>query len=110
MKVDSCPRLIVGCRIKNTGGGGNFWGTKDFNVSGSKNKNGPWKTLLSEHLLQLPDGSTALVDFTFEEPVEVQFLKFDLISYWKYGGGLQYFAAIPASKQHQSSKHDIIIK
>merc|ERR1712192_312558 len=40
----------------------------------------------------------SLLNFTFEEAVEIQFLKFDLISYWGgSGGGLQYFAAIPAT-------------
>ena len=49
--------------------------------------------------------AASLLDFTFEEPVEIQFLKFDLISYWGiYGGGLQYFAAVLAkSKKHQSA-------
>jgi len=38
-----------------------------------------------------------LLNFTFDELVQVQFLKFDLVSYWgQYGGGLQYFAAIPS--------------
>ena len=38
-----------------------------------------------------------MLNFTFERPVEIQFMKFDLISFWGDGGGLQYFAAIPAS-------------
>ena len=48
------------------------------------------------------DKPASILNFTFEKPVKVQFLKFDLISYWgKWGGGIQYFAAIPANK------HDI---
>ena len=39
----------------------------------------------------------ALLNFTFEKPVNIQFMKFDLISFWGDGGGLQYFAAIPAT-------------
>ena len=43
----------------------------------------------------------SLLNFTFEQPVEIQFLKFDLVSFWGAGGGLQYFAPILASKQHK---------
>ena len=67
------------------------------------NKSGPWETLVKDQLEDTRGGKAAsLLNFTFEQPVEVNFLKFDLISYWgSNGGALQYFAAIPAkSKQH----------
>ena len=35
--------------------------------------------------------SLILLNFTFDQPAEVQFLKFDLFSCWGTGGGLQYF-------------------
>ena len=36
------------------------------------------------------------------DPVELKYLRFELVSYWgTLGGGLQYFAAIPASEYKQ---------
>ena len=103
-------RLIAGFQIKNAGGDRRHaWATKEFQVSGSMiNKSGPWESLVEDQLEDTRGGKAAsLLNFTFEQPVEVKFLKFDLISYWgSNGGGLQYFAAIPAKgKQHQY-KHD----
>jgi len=116
LKVDSCTRLIAGCQIKNkgkefiSGVWNNWWSTKEFRVSGSMNENGPWETLLEG---QLNDTTFAgahipasLLNFTFEHHAEIQFLKFDLISFWgsAAGGGLQYFAAIPASNNDSSDE------
>ena len=110
VKVDYCARWVAGCQIKNKGKGANpNWATKAFKIYGAKNESGPWKTLLEEELIDTTRGQPAsLLNFTFKEPAKVQFLKFDLLSYWgPHGGGLQYFAAIPAtSKQHQTSIHD----
>ena len=104
LKLDNCARMIDGCRIKNKGKGtDDAWATKGFRVSGSKNQDGPWETLVEDELLDTRGKPAELLNFTFKEPVEIQFLKFDLISYWgNFGGGLQYFSAILAtSKQHQ---------
>ena len=73
------------------------WGM--FQVSGSIKENGPWDTLVEDQLIDTRGVVASLLNFTFEEPVEVQFLKFDLISYYGLGGGLQYFAAIPATSK-----------
>jgi len=53
-----------------------------------------------EHHLPDTRGKPApLLNYTFKEPVEIQFLRFELVSYWGIqGGGLQYFAAVPATK------------
>ena len=73
--------------------------TKSFRVSGSLNEKGPWQTLVEDELADTTGGKpAALINFTFENPVEIKFLKFDLISFWGDGGGLQYFAAIPAPR------------
>ena len=101
LNVDSCKRWISGCQIKNKGKGssGTLYATREFKVSSSKNKNGPWQTLLEEELVDTTGGKAAsLLNFTFEQPVEIQFIMFELVSYWGAGGGLQYFAPIPASK------------
>ena len=81
--------------------------TKNFKISGSMNENGPWETLLEDQLVDTSRGEAAsLLNFTFKEPMEIQFLKFDLISYWgKWGGGLQYFAAIPDTSEQPQSTH-----
>ena len=56
--------------------------------------------MLEAELVDTRNKSASLVNFDFAEPVEVLFLKFDLVSYWgKWGGGLQYFAAIPATSK-----------
>ena len=108
MKVDSCARMIAGFQIKNLGKGINsHYSTKDFKVSGSKNEGRTWENLLEDQLVDTRSKAASLLNFTFEKPVEIKYLRFQLISYWgNFGGGLQYFAAIPAtSKQHQTSKH-----
>ena len=105
MKLDDCVRLIAGVQIKNLGKGVyGVFATKDFKISGWINKNGPWKNLVVDQLPDTRFKAASLLNFTFDEPVGIQFLKFDLVSYWgTEGGGLQYFDATPAtSKKHQS--------
>ena len=99
IKLDNCPQVIAGCQIKNVARGSfSARGTRGFRVSGALDENGPWKTLVEDELVDTEGKSAILRNFTFEEPVEVQFLKFDLISYWgTNGGGLQFFAAIAAT-------------
>ena len=106
MKVDNCSRSVAGFWIKNKGRGAmNNWATKDFLVSG-KNKTGSWQNLTKARLNDTRNKAAPLLNFTFDKPYLLQFLKFDLISYWgDQGGGLQYFAPIPATGKH---KHDNI--
>ena len=94
--------MISGCQIKNCDN--KFKGrrsTKDFRVSGSLNKEGPWEILVQDQLINSRSETVQLLNFTFVKPVKIQFLKFELMSYWgSHGGGLQYLAAILApSKQ-----------
>ena len=96
MKVDSCERIIAGFLLKNKGNGDNRrWLSKEFRVSGSVSDSGPWQKLVETELADTRHKPAALLNFTFDQPVRTQFLKFDLISYWElgsnYGGGLQYF-------------------
>ena len=102
LRVDYCPRMIAGLQIKNARN--NYeWSTDEFKVSSSLNEKGPWKTLLESHLTDSTGGQAApLLNFTFEQPEELQYLKFELISYWPpRGGGLQYFAAIPVTSEYK---------
>ena len=92
----NCKRLIAGFQIKPMGKGVNRWGaTKEFRVSGSKNENGPWQTFVEGHLNDTMGKAAPLLNFNFEEPAEIQFIKFDLVSFWGAGGAIQYFAAVP---------------
>ena len=101
IRLDFCKRLIVGCQIKNKGKGPNGgWATDEFRVSGSVNETGPWKTLVEAHLADTRGVNAPLVNFTFVEPVEIKYIKFEMVSSWGgFGGGLQYFAAIPATSK-----------
>ena len=104
IKLDICKRMIVGVQLKNKGEGARpNWGTKEFKVSGSLDKKGPWQPLVQSQLNDTRGKPAFLVNFTFEEPAEIQFLRFELVSYWGYGGGLQYFAAIPATAKITSN-------
>ena len=79
------------------------WGTKDFRLSGSFNESSPWEPLMEARLNDTRGKSAPLLKFTFDKPYLVQFLKFDLVSFWgNQGGGLQYFAPIPATGKHKS--------
>ena len=101
LKLDDCARMIAGCQIKNKGKGSilatsSVTATRGFKILGSKNKTGPWEILVEDELIDTRGGKpAALLNFSFEKPVEIQFIKFELVSYWGLGGGLQYFAAIP---------------
>ena len=96
IKVDRCARRVQGFQIKNKGKGTDTgFATKEFLVSGSFEKNGPWKTLIQDELIDTTGGRSAeLLNFTMDKPVKI---KFELVSFWGQGGGLQYFAPIPAT-------------
>ena len=69
--------------------------TKDFQVFGSLQKNGPWTQLLKgEFKDPFPAGAPAptVEVFNLKEAAEVKFLRFDIDSFWGNGGGLDYFA------------------
>ena len=105
MKVDTCRRWIVGVQIQNKGkeDGRTPIGTKQFRVHGSVAENGPWDTVLESELEDETQKQATLQNFTFSEPFEIQYLKFEVVSYWgSWGAGLQYFAAIPAPSAAES--------
>ena len=101
IRLDYCKRMIVGIQIKNKGKLHSLnRATRQFRVSGSVNETGPWKTLVEAYMGDTRKVNASLVNFTFVEPVEIKYIKFELVSYWgDYGGGLQYFAAIPATSK-----------
>jgi len=94
IKLDTCPRWISGCQIMNTNGRA----SREFRVSGSQSVNGPWQTMLEDELPNPGGNIPPILNYTFDQAIEVQFLKFDMVSIWGgEGGGLRYFAAIPVT-------------
>ena len=101
IKLSDCKMSVVGVRIKNVAHPYRSpaeRATKGFSVYGGLKDSGPWEELLEEEFDNpLLDGAPkpSLQTFYFKEAVELQFLRFDLDSYWgDKGGGLNYFAVI----------------
>ena len=104
IKLSDCKTSIVGIRIKNVAHPYSSQAkraTRGFSVYGALKDSGPWGKLLEgEFDSPLLDGAPepSLQTFYFKEAVEMQFLRFDLDSYWgDKGGGLDYFAVITVS-------------
>ena len=68
-------------------------GTKEFMVFTSVNKGGPWTLVVHKELPDSRHQSDPLpvLSFRFSDRT-ARFVKFNLISWYGYGGGLQYFA------------------
>ena len=75
------------------------WSTKKFRVLGGATASGPWEEL---HVADLEDSRRQIPppvqQIMFANPAVVSFIKFELLEYWGYGGGLQYFAPIYRGK------------
>ena len=105
IKPSACVMSVVGVRVKNTahvpeGHSQPIRATRSFRVLVLR-EIGPWEQMLEKELENpLPAGAPAptLQTILFREAVDVQFLRFDLVSYWgNLGGGLDYFAVITVS-------------
>ena len=90
--------------------------TRSFHISGVLRDSGPigpWEPLLEEEFENpLTDGAPAptIQTLYFKEAVEVQFLRFDLDSYWgDLGGGLDYFSVITVSGNLFSNWFQVIL-
>ena len=106
IKLNDCRITVAGVRIKNvahvpTSSIRPTRSTKGFRVSGVLKDSGPWEELLEEEFedaLSAEAPTPTVQTFYFKEAVEVQFLRFDLDSYWgDVGGGLDYFGVITVS-------------
>jgi hypothetical protein len=117
IKLSSCTVSLVGVRVKNIAHrpGKNPQlppnrATQSFRISGVLRESGPWEQLLEEEFENpLTAGASAptLQTIYFKEAVEVQFLRFDLNSYWgDKGGGLAYFGVITVSDMCRSTESD----
>ena len=106
IKLGACKVSIVGVHVKNIKHRTSqahlpSRATRSFRISGVLRESGPWEQLLEEEFQDpMPEGAPAptIQTFHFKEAVEVQFLRFDLDSYWgTTGGGLDYFSVITVS-------------
>ena len=95
LKLSTCEREISGIRVKNA----NYkqWSTKRFRVFGAIESEGPWRRLLDKVLEDSRFQKEApLQTFPLTQSTRLRFLKFQLVSFWGKGGGLQHFSAVLA--------------
>ena len=108
IKLSICTASVVGVRVKNIAHVPHEQtnvpptrAARRFRISGVLRESGPWEPLLEEEFENpLTEGAPepTLQTLYFKEAVEVQFLRFDLDSYWgDVGGGLDYFSVIKVS-------------
>ena len=89
-----CPRTIKGFLLKNTYNAyHNDRGTQDFTISISDAIDGTWTDILTG---TLPDARNVspvpVLNFHLENEVETKYLRFQVDTYFGFGGGLQYFS------------------
>ena len=98
LKLDSCRVNIAGIRLKNTCTTHCNRATRAFRIQGILRDGGPWVHLLAGELEKpekAPAPAPTVQKLYFNETVEVQFLRFDLDSFWGVSGGLNFFQVIP---------------
>ena len=89
-----CRKTVTGVSLRNTR---NAYlrsrSTKKFRILGSATNNGPWQEL---HVADLEDSRhqnpPPVQQLMFPNSAVVSFVKFELLEFYGYGGGLQYFA------------------
>ena len=91
-----CNKIVDEVELVNTHNGvARDRGSKEFQVSISHYSAGPWSSVVHETLEDSRDQDDPLPVLTFplssDIKVTARFVKFNLISWYGYGGGLQYF-------------------
>ena len=91
-----CTKKAIGVLLKNTH---NRYhrdrGTKKFSLFGSMSTYGPWQTILEKNLEDPRQQNPPPVKrLHFEKACNLRFLKFQLVEFWGYGGGLQHLSVI----------------
>ena len=92
-----CEKFINMLELVNTHSGSHRnRGTKEFKVSVSLYQAGPWDQVVFETLEDPREQTDPLPVLTFpfssSSEVSARFVKFNLISWYGWGGGLQYFS------------------
>ena len=98
LKLATCKMSLAGVSIRNN----NQWrATENFTILGILEDGGPWEQLLKgrfDNPLLAGAPAPILKTFFFKEAVDLQFLRFDLDSFWgRIGGGLNYLEVLPVS-------------
>merc|ERR1712243_8647 len=87
-----CATIIKGFLIKNAKGNDDR-GAKDFTISISDSIQGPWTDILTG---TLPDARNVspvpVLNFELENEVVTKVVRFQVDSFFQWGGGLQYFS------------------
>ena len=112
-----CNKIVNMVELVNTHNGENRdRSSKEIKVSISSYPAGPWSEVVYETLEDSRDQSDPLPVLSFpiyneddgEEEFTARFVKFNLISWYGGGGGLQYFAVKKGEKPHTMSLcHDV---
>ena len=89
-----CSKTVTGVSLKNTRNGFHRdYSTKKFRILGSTTNNGPWQELLVANLEDSrQQNPPPLQQLMFANSAVVSFIKFELLEFYGYGGGLQYFS------------------
>ena len=90
----ACPTTIRGFRIKNTHDTQhNDFGTNKFKIFASTSGSGQWTKILSGNL---PDAwnvdPVPVLQFPLAGSLTMQYIMFQIETFYGYAGGLQYFA------------------
>merc|ERR1712198_170071 len=100
LKFDQ-PRIVETITIVNMHNPGyNDRGTNEFKVYLADSENGPWTEVLHDFLADPRETnpnvtSVPLSVFHLPYPTCGQFVRFQIISWYEWGGGLQYFSTCP---------------
>ena len=66
-------------------------GTRGFQVFVSGSPSGPWTSVLSTSLPDSKNYDPVRLSMYNIQPISERFVRFNIVSYWGLGGGLQYF-------------------
>lgn len=108
-----CEKIVALVELVNTRSGHHEnRGTKQFSVSLSQNSEAPWEEVLQATLEDPRDQQTdplPLQTFSFPE-VSARFVKFNLSSWYGWGGGLQYFSVKEAAGEDLPMASPLVVK
>jgi hypothetical protein len=92
IELSHLPAFITRIYLKNTHNShGKDRATKKFRLLVSLSADGPWTALLERSLEDSrQEASPPVLELLLDQPIEVRFLKFELLEFWGKGGGLQF--------------------
>ena len=108
-----CEKMVDGVELVNTKSGlHDNRGTKQFSVSLRQNSEAPWEKVLRA-TLEDPRGQQTdpllLQTFSFQA-MSARLVKFNLSSWYGWGGGLQYFSVKEAAGEELPTASPLVVK